>query len=486
MKLKLSLLVLGIGLISVSSHAAIPVQASVGNQSTPSLASVLAKVMPTVVNVMVIGETPASYPMQDNSGNPGQNDHNNNQQQENSGNNPGTDAPPAPEPPQGPPGPSQRFGEMGSGVIVKTEGDKAYIVTNAHVVRDAKLITITLSDGRRFKARLIGADQMSDLAVLQINATKLTVAQWGDSDKLQVGDYVAAIGNPFGLHQTATSGVVSALHRSDLGIEGYENFIQTDASINPGNSGGALVNLQGELVGINTALIGPIGGNVGIGLSIPSNMVRDVVAQILHYGKVNRGVLGVMVQELTPALADAFNISGKKGALITNITAGSPADKAGLKSQDVVIRINQTDITSGAQLRNILGLLPIDTKVALLVLRKDKTLTLQATIVSPKALKMQTEPPAVASFLDGVRLTSYDELIPDFGAVKGVGVLDVDETSDAWISGLRTGDVILAANGQSINNLDELLHLAKGDSKRLLLKIGRGPGIIFLVINNYN
>lgn len=479
MKLKLSIWALVAAFMSFSASAAIPVQ-STSNSSTPTLANVLSTVMPAIVNVTVIGDTQVPYPLQNPRDGRNQSDNekdNQGNEQDNQGLPPG---------PAENPSIAQRFGEVGSGVIVKAEGDKAYIVTNAHVVRDAKLVTVTLSDGRRFKARVIGIDAMSDLAVLQVAATGLTIVQFGDSDKLQVGDFVAAIGNPFGLHQTVTSGVVSALHRSDLGIEGYENFIQTDASINPGNSGGALINLKGELVGINTALIGPIGGNVGIGLSIPSNMVKDVVAQLLRYGKVNRGVLGVMVQELTPALADAFNISGKKGALITNVTTGSPADKAGLQAQDVVVRINDTDIISGSQLRNILGLLPINTNVTLVVLRKDKMLTLKATIVSPKALKMQTEPPAVASFLGGVRLTSYDELIPDFGPVKGVGVLDVDETSDAWISGLRAGDVILAANGQPINNLDELLHLAKGDSKRLLLKIGRGPGIIFLVINTYS
>lgn len=482
-RLKSWVLLISVCFISLAGYAAIPVEVG---KVTPSLTNVLAGVMPAVVNVTVIGEE-AVYPTMR-----GGRVNNQEQPNERGGNGEGegdeqsNDANDAPSSEAPRPSLSRRFMEMGSGVIIKTDGDKGYIVTNAHVIRDAKLVTITLADGRRFKAKLIGTDRMSDIAVLQINAKDLTTAKFGDSDKLQVGDFVAAIGNPFGLHQTVTSGVVSALHRSDLGIEGYENFIQTDASINPGNSGGALVNLKGELVGINTALVGPISGNVGIGLSIPSNMVANVVLQLIKNGRVERGVLGVMVQELTPDLAEAFNISGKKGALITNVTSGSPADKAGIQPQDVVQRIDNVDITSGSQLRNLLGLIPINTKITLVILRKDKVLTLKATIVSPKALKMQTETPAIASFLDGVRLTSYDELIPDFGAIKGVGVLDVDETSDAWISGLRPGDVILAGNGQAITNLDDLLHLAKGDSKRLLLKIGRGPGIIFLVLNNYN
>lgn len=482
--IKLTVLALSISLLSLSVSATVP--GVPAEQTNPSMAGALAIAMPTVVNVMVVGERPPGFSIRGNKAEHG-NDHGDEHgegEENNRGNKEGPPVPP--EQQEGGPQLGPRFAEMGSGVIVKVDGEKVYIVTNAHVIHDAKLVTITLKDGRSFKAKPVGADVMSDIAVLQITAKDVTSAIMGDSDKLQVGDFVAAIGNPFGLHQTVTSGVVSALHRSGLGIEGYENFIQTDASINPGNSGGALVNFKGELVGINTALIGPISGNVGIGLSIPSNTVKEVVAQLIQYGKVDRGVLGVMVQDLTPALADAFNISGKKGALITNVTPSSPADTAGIQAQDVIMRINDTDITSGSQLRNILGLMPIGTKVNLLVLRKDKTLTLKATIVSPKALKMETQPPAVASFLDGVRLTSYDELIPDFGPVKGVGVLDVDETSDAWIGGLRPGDVILAANDKSISNLDELLHLAKGDSKRLLLKVGRAQGVIYLVINTYS
>lgn len=380
--------------------------------------------------------------------------------------------------------PVRRFEATASGVIIRVEGEKGYIVTNAHVVRDAKLITITLNDGRRFKAKEIGSDQLSDLAVIQINAKGLKALPFADSNKLRVGDFVSAIGNPFGLRETVTSGVVSALHRTvlGLGIDGYENFIQTDASINPGNSGGALVDRTGHLVGINTALIGPTGVNVGIGLAIPGDMVRQITDQLMKHGKVSRGVLGVFVQSLTPELAEAFDIRGKKGAIITNVLPNSPAEKSGLQVQDVVEQVNTTNITSGDQLRNMLGLMPVGTRLKVRVLRKDKAVNIQTVIASQESLQNATKSVA-AAFLKGVKLTSYDELVPGFGAVKGVGVLDVDEISNAWIGGLRSGDIILAINENPVGNLDELMHRVKGDPKRLLLKVSRGNGIIFLVVN---
>ncbi|MDF3055401.1 MAG: degP [Gammaproteobacteria bacterium] len=436
-------------LLSSAAYSAEPAKTSENtpSQPMPSLAEALNNAMPAVVNVTVLGEVPAKYLQK-------------------------PDAP-------------KQFQEMGSGVIINAK--KGYIVTNAHVIKNGKVTTIMLKDGRRFKAKVLGTDAPSDLAILQINADNLTQIKISNSDTLRVGDFVAAIGTPFGLHQTVTSGVVSALHRSDLGIEGYENFIQTDASINPGNSGGALVNLKGELVGINTALIGPIGGNVGIGLSIPSNMVMQIANQLIKGGTVSRGVVGVMVQNLTPELADALELSGKKGGLVTNVVPGSPADKAGLQVQDIIEKINNITIENGTQVRNIIGLLPVNTKLTIYVHRKDKPITLQATIADPKAYKAATEP-ASASLFDGVRLTTYDELTPGFGIVKGVAVLDVDEMSDAWISNLRPSDVILEANGQKVSNLDQLMEVVKKQesSKSLLLKIGRGQGIIFIVAQAYS
>ncbi len=467
------LLTLTGSLVSLSGYS-VPSQPD--SKSIHNVASMLEKIMPAIVNITVVGEMHV-YPPSGNA--PGNQDspQEQEQQQQQSPSDQGSRA-------QQPQQPSvHRFEEMGSGVIVNSA--KGYIVTNAHVVANARVITVTLKDGRRFKAKLIGADGPSDIAVLQINAKGLTPIAFGNSDNLKVGDFVAAIGNPFGLQQTVTSGVISALNRNSLGIEGYENFIQTDASINPGNSGGALVDLDGLLIGVNTALIGPVSANVGIGLAIPSNMVHDVASQLIEFGKVERGVLGVMVQDLTPALADAFGITGRLGALVTNVIPGSPADKAGLRPQDVIQRLNNTDVQSGAQVRNIVGFLPINTKVVIVVRRKDQTLTLTTNIIDPKTLKMATAPPGLASLLDGLRLTTYDQLVPDFGPIKGVGVIDVSETSDAWISGLRPGDVILDANGQPVHNIDQLLQTVKNNTQRLLLKVGRDQGIIYLVINNY-
>lgn len=424
-----------------------------------SISSILKPILPGVVNIMVTGELPVNYNAQQKSR--GSSPSNGDNSDQNS---------------------PREFQELGSGVII--DASKGYIVTNAHVIANAKLVTVTLQDGRRFKAKLIGFDKASDIAVLQINATNLVQVPFGNSNDLQAGDFVAAIGSPFGLQQTVTSGVVSALNRSRLGIEGYENFIQTDASINPGNSGGALVNLHGQLIGINTALIGPVSGNVGIGLAIPSNMVKEIADQVIKYGKVKRGVLGVMVQDLTPALADAFDISGKLGALVTNVVPGSPADKAGLQPQDVIEQINNVSIMNGAQVKNIVGLLPIDSKVTMIIHRKNQNLTINARIIDPKTLKTTTSP-ALTSFLDGVRLMTYDQFVPDFGAIKGVGVLDVGTTSDAWISGLRPGDVILESNGKAVRNVDDMLKSAQDNPKRLLLKVGRDQGIIYLVLNKF-
>ncbi len=439
---------------AISSYGGLP--PTTNGSVVSSISSILKPILPGVVNVMVTGELPANYNAAQKSRGSSNSDNNQNYPQE--------------------------FQELGSGVII--DAAKGYIVTNAHVIANAKLVTVTLQDGRRFKAKLIGFDKASDVAVVQINATNLVAVPFGNSDTLQAGDFVAAIGSPFGLQQTVTSGVVSALNRSRLGIEGYENFIQTDASINPGNSGGALVNLKGQLIGVNTALIGPVSGNVGIGLAIPSNMVKEITEQLIQYGKVKRGVLGVMVQDLTPALADAFNISGKLGALVTNVIPGSPADKAGVQPQDVIEQINNVPVINGAQVKNTVGLLPIDSKVTLLIHRKDKNLTISAVIIDPKTLKQATAP-ALTSFLDGVRLTTYDQFVPDFGAIKGVGVLDVSATSDAWISGLRPGDVILESNGKAVHNVDDMLKSAQGNPKQLLLKVGRDQGIIYLVLNKY-
>ena len=270
---------------------------------------------------------------------------------------------------------------LGSGVIIDPK--QGYILTNNHVVAQADQITVSLKDGRHFTAKLVGADPDADIAVLKVEAPNLATIPIGDSEGLRVGDFVVAIGNPFGLTQTVTSGIVSALGRSGLGIESYEDFIQTDASINPGNSGGALVNLRGELVGINTAILGPSGGNIGIGFAIPINMAREIMAQIVEYGEVRRGRLGVTVQDLTPDLAQAFDISaGQRGAVIAQVEPGSPADKAGLKAGDVVTSVNGKPVKSSADMRNAVGLQRIGAKVEFEVVRGGKTRTLVATIAA--------------------------------------------------------------------------------------------------------
>src|SRR3954471_16348863 len=266
----------------------------------------------------------------------------------------------------------------GSGIIV--DAGRGYVLTNGHVVENATKIEVTTKDNRRFTATLIGRDPETDIAVLQIAADNLTAVPLGDSDRLQVGDFVLAIGNPFGLGQTVTSGIVSALGRSGLGIEGYEDFIQTDASINPGNSGGALVNLNGRLVGINTAIFSQTGGNIGIGFAIPINMVRQVMDQIVRYGEVKRGRIGVAIQDLTPELAQAMSTSHTTGAVIARVEPDSPAERAGLRSGDLVVSANGVPVRSGTQLRNVIGLSGVGSAVDLRIDRKGSEYSLAVNV----------------------------------------------------------------------------------------------------------
>ena len=272
---------------------------------------------------------------------------------------------------------------LGSGVII--DASKGYVVTNNHVINKADKITVTLQDGQSFEAALVGCDENTDIALIRIKNGNLIELPKGNSDLLQVGDYVVAIGSPFGLGQTVTSGIVSALGRSSLGIEGYEDFIQSDASINPGNSGGALVNLQGELIGINTAIVGPTGGNVGIGFAIPINLANQVINQIIQFGEIQRGQLGIQMQDLTPALANAFNIKQQHGAVIAGIIPGSPADKAGLQRGDVVIAVNGQAVDSSSRLRNRIALMRVGDQVSLDILRDGEERNIKARIAKPLA-----------------------------------------------------------------------------------------------------
>jgi Do/DeqQ family serine protease len=272
----------------------------------------------------------------------------------------------------------REFQSVGSGVIV--DAAKGYVITNNHVVENADEIIVTLKDNRQVEATLVGTDPETDIALLTIRADNIRALPFGDSDSLQVGDFVIAIGNPFGLGQTVTSGIVSALGRSGLGIESYENFIQTDASINPGNSGGALVNLRGELIGINTAILGPSGGNVGIGFAVPINMARSVIEQIVAYGEVRRGRLGVEVQDLTPEIAQALHISAPGGAVVARVAQNSPAQRAGLRPGDVIVAIDGVAVQNTSDLRNRIGLTPLGRSVELTVMRNGVTQEIEVRI----------------------------------------------------------------------------------------------------------
>src|SRR5438067_1855879 len=271
----------------------------------------------------------------------------------------------------------------GSGVIV--DAAQGYVLTNGHVVDNATRIEVTTKDNRRFTGKLVGRDTETDIALLQIPSQNLVAVPVGDSDRLQVGDFVLAVGNPFGLGQTVTSGIVSALGRSGLGIEGYEDFIQTDASINPGNSGGPLVNLLGQVVGINTAILAPGGGNIGIGFAVPINMARRVMDQIIRYGEVKRGRIGVAIQDLTPELAQAMSTHQTEGAVIARVETGSPAEQAGLRTGDLVVAANGTAVHSGTQLRNTIGLARIGDQVTLKVDRRGSEISIPVRIEAATA-----------------------------------------------------------------------------------------------------
>src|SRR3982751_2942966 len=281
-------------------------------------------------------------------------------------------------PPNGPP--RRGMGTAGSGVIVDAE--HGYVLTNAHVVKGANLIEVTTRDKRRFKAELVGRDRETDLAVLRINAEQLTAVPLGDSDQVQVGDFVLAVGNPFGLGQTVTSGIISALGRTGLGVESYEDFIQTDASINPGNSGGALITLDGRLIGINTALFSHTGSNVGIGFAVPVNMAKNVIEQIVAHREVKRGRIGVLVQDVTPELAQTLGVEGR-GAVVSALEPGSPAARAGLTQGDVVTAIDNTPIRDASHLRNLVGLKHVGTTIEITSWRKGVSATTVSVRIEP-------------------------------------------------------------------------------------------------------
>lgn len=363
----------------------------------------------------------------------------------------------------------------GSGVII--DATKGLIITNNHVVENADEITVTLSDGQQLDGKTLGTDPETDIAVVRVPAENLTAITLGNSDQLQVGDYVVAIGNPFGIGQTITHGIVSALRRTGLGIEGYEDFIQTDASINPGNSGGALVNLRGELVGINTAIIGPSGGNVGIGFAIPINMARDVVAQLVEFKEVRRGQLGVMIQDLTPDLAKAMGLTSiNAGAVISRVESGSAAESAGLKAGDIVTAINKVMVRNSADLRNKIGLLRVGESVDLTILRKGKEMSLQATLAKRMAPRLQGGD--LSPLLDGVVL---GQAVRNTQA-SGVEIISVRSGSKAADAGLRKGDIIVSVNQEPVAGLDDFSAKVKPDAAQLLINVLRNGSALFILL----
>lgn len=439
-------------------------------QQMPSLAPMLEKVMPSVVSINVEGSTSVNTPRMpknfqqffgDNSpfcqeGSPFQSSPF--CQGGGEGGNGGSQ--------------QQKFMALGSGVII--DAAKGYAVTNNHVVENATTIKVQLSDGRKLDAKMVGKDPRSDIALIQIQDPKnLTAIKIADSDALRVGDYTVAIGNPFGLGETVTSGIVSALGRSGLNAENYENFIQTDAAINRGNSGGALVNLNGELIGINTAILAPDGGNIGIGFAIPSNMVKSLTAQMVEYGQVRRGELGIMGTELSSELAKAMKVDAQRGAFVSQVMPNSAAAKAGIKAGDVITSLNGKPISSFAAMRAQVGTMPIGSKVTLGLLRDGKPVNVNVEL--QQSSQNQVDSSTIFSGIEGAEMSNK-------GQDKGVVVSSVKANSPAAQIGLKKGDVIVGANQQSVKNIAELRKILDAKPGVLALNIQRGDTSIYLLM----
>ncbi len=369
---------------------------------------------------------------------------------------------------------------LGSGVII--DSNNGYIVTNNHVIAKASDIKVKLSDGREFKATLVGADPAADIAVIKIPSKNLKALKFADSEKLRVGDFVVAIGNPFGIGQTVTSGIVSALGRSGLGIEAYENFIQTDASINPGNSGGALVNLKGELVGINTAIIGSKGaaGSVGIGLAIPINMTLDITEQLIKYGEVKRGYLGVSAQDLTEDLAKAFEIKKNNGVIITEVKKDSPADIAKIKIGDVVLKINNKNIGNVFAMRNEIGLLKLNSTISMELSRKGKIFITQVKITAPE--KAQINNLKINSRLAGITFKEINDNMHKNEITSGLRIIQINKDSYAYIAGLRPNDIILSVNNIPVQKVSDLEIVSGKNDSQIVLHVQRENISAFILL----
>ncbi|CNH15609.1 serine endoprotease [Yersinia aldovae] len=475
--LVLSALALSIGFaLGPVSSAVAAETASSSSQQLPSLAPMLEKVMPSVVSINVEGSTQVS-----NAGAAGRMPPQFQQFF-------GDDSPfcqdgspfqgsPMCQGGQGGQGgqPSkQEFRSLGSGVII--DAAKGYVVTNNHVVDNATKINVKLSDGRSYEAKVIGKDPRTDIALLQLkDAKNLTAIKIADSDQLRVGDYTVAIGNPYGLGETVTSGIVSALGRSGLNVENYENFIQTDAAINRGNSGGALINLNGELIGINTAILAPDGGNIGIGFAIPSNMVKNLTSQMVEFGQVKRGELGIMGTELNSELAKAMKVDAQKGAFISQVMPKSAAAKAGIKAGDVIVSMNGKAINSFAGFRAEIGTLPVGSKMTLGLLRDGKPINVEVTL--EQSSQTQVDSGNLYTGIEGAELSNTD-----VNGKKGVKVDSVKAGTAAARIGLKKGDIIMGINQQPVQNLGELRKILDTKPSVLALSIQRGDTSLYLLM----
>jgi serine protease Do/serine protease DegQ len=438
------LTIVAVSLSALPDHAYAVFPSAVDGEPLPSLAPMLERVTPAVVNISTRGPLPRRNPLFDD---------------------PffrryfGLDDRPETMPAQ----------SLGSGVIV--DAGKGLIVTNFHVIDNAAQILVTLSDGREADATLVGSDPEADIALIRIEASGLTQLTWADSSALRVGDFCVAIGNPFGLGQSVTSGIVSALGRSGLGIENYEDFIQTDASINPGNSGGALVNLRGELIGINTAIVGPSGGNVGIGFAIPSDMAADLTEQLLQFGEVRRGDLGIATQALTLELAQAFGIESGAGVIIGSVHQGSPADKAGLRAGDVITAIDGKPVRDVRAMRNRIGLVRLGDQLRLQIIRNKKQQSIDVTV---EAL------PQISSLFSGAALLEQQSQ----NGRRYVVIETVIPDSIIDRAGLQPGDILLSVNRQGVGTMADIESITRKAGDEILLLVQRGRSTSYVRLPN--
>lgn len=440
MSLVINAVILSSSLALTSAPAMAAWPTSIDGQAMPSLAPMLEKSTPAVVSIAVKGthEVKQSVP------NIFQFFGNQNQGQA-----------------------QQRpFRGLGSGVII--DAKEGYVVTNNHVIEKADEIIITLKDGRQIEAKKIGSDADSDIALLQIDADNLTEIVISDSDKIRVGDFAVAIGSPFGLGQTVTSGIVSALGRSGLDIENYEDFIQTDAAINSGNSGGALVNLRGELIGINTAILGPNGGNIGIGFAIPSNMMHNLVKQIIEFGEVHRGVLGVLGRSVNGEIAKAMELDTSQGGFIEQVLPDSAADEAGIKPGDVITEVNGKKVKTFNELRGKIGSIGAGKEVKLTIIRNGDEEKLSVKLKQSQASNVAAA--SIHPMFEGAKLENKSNN-------KGVIITDVADGSPAQMVGLQEGDLITAINKTRIQNIADL---------RGYLKDRKGVFALNIIRDNYS